>query len=175
MAWRQRHLVYVSRIPGGDYQAAGIRIALDHRRDMGDLIDGLAVLRRPRAPLPAVNRPEIAAGIGPLVPDPYAVVVEIFDVGVAGQEPQQFVDDRLQVELLGRRERKAMGEIKAHLMAEYGNRAGAGAIAFLDAVRQHMFHQFKILSHRSASVATQCLSASLAPDGSKTKACRLSI
>ena len=107
MARRQRHLVDVGRIPGGDDQAAGIRIAPDHVHHIGDLVDGAAVLRRPGAPLPAVDRAEVAVFVGPFVPDPHAVVVEIFDVGVAGQKPQQLVDDRLDVQLLGGGERKA--------------------------------------------------------------------
>ena len=108
MARRQRHLVDVGRIPGGDDQAARIRIAPDHVHHVGDLVDGAAVLRRPGAPLLAVDRAEIAVLVGPFVPDPHAVVVEIFDVGVAGQEPEQLVDDRLEVQLLGGDQREAV-------------------------------------------------------------------
>jgi hypothetical protein len=58
-----------------------------------DLIDGAAVLGRPGAPLLAVDRAEIAVLVGPFVPNPHAVVVEVFDVGVAGQEPEQLMND----------------------------------------------------------------------------------
>ena len=37
------------------------------------------------------------------------MLVQVFDVGVAAQEPEQFVDDRFDVELLGREQRKALG------------------------------------------------------------------
>jgi hypothetical protein len=37
----------------------------------------------------AVDRAKVAALVGPFVPDADAVLVEIFDVGVAGQEPEQ--------------------------------------------------------------------------------------
>ena len=47
MAGRQRHLVDVGRVPGGDDQPARIRVAPDHGDDIGDLVDGLAVLGRP--------------------------------------------------------------------------------------------------------------------------------
>jgi hypothetical protein len=47
MAWRQRHLVDVSRIPCRDNQAARIGIALDHPDYIADLIDRLSVVRRP--------------------------------------------------------------------------------------------------------------------------------
>ena len=97
----------------------------------------------------AVDRAEVAALVGPFVPDAHAVVVEVFDVGVAGQEPQQLMDDRFDVQLLGGGEREAGAKIEAHLMAEHRNRAGAGAVALLHAVRQHVFHQFEVLPHRS--------------------------
>ena len=45
-------------------------------------------------------------------------------------------------------QRKAVGEIEAHLMAEHRQRAGAGAVALLHAVGEHVFHQFEILAHR---------------------------
>ena len=77
---------------------------------LGDLVDRPAVLRRPRAPLRAVDRPEIAALVRPLVPDAHAVLLQIAHVGVAVQEPQQLVHDRLQMQLLGRQQRKAVVE-----------------------------------------------------------------
>src|SRR5256885_13362576 len=106
---------------------------------MGDLIDGAPVWRRPRAPLPAVDRAGLAALVGPFVPDRDAMLVEIFDVGVAGEEPEQLVDDRLEMQLLGRDERKASAEIEAHLMAEDRQGAGAGAVVFFHAVGENPF------------------------------------
>jgi hypothetical protein len=41
------------------------------------------------------------------------------DVGVAPQEPQQLVDQRAHVDLLGRHQREAVGEIDAQLVAEH--------------------------------------------------------
>ena len=96
----------------------------------------------------AVDRPEVAALVGPFVPDAHAVLVEIFDVGVAGQEPEQLVDDRLQVQLLGGEQREAVGEIEAHLIAEHRQRAGAGAVALFRAAAQNVFHQIEVLAHR---------------------------
>jgi hypothetical protein len=55
-----------------------------------------AVRRRPRAPLRSIDRAEIAILVGPFVPDRNAVVFQIFDVGVAFEKPEQFVDDRFQ-------------------------------------------------------------------------------
>ena len=96
----------------------------------------------------AVDGPEVAALVGPFVPDAHAVLVEVFDIGVAGQEPEQFVHDRLQVQLLGGEHRKALVERKAHLMAEHRARAGAGAVVLFRAVVENMPHQIEILAHR---------------------------
>src|SRR4051812_29354839 len=103
----------------------------------------------------AIDRAEVAAVVGPFVPDADAVVVEIFDVGVAGQEPEQLVHDRLHVQLLGGDKRKALAEIEAHLMAEHRHRAGAGAVALLGAISQRVLHQFEILPHRLAFGSAQ--------------------
>ena len=57
--------------------------------------------------------------------------VEIFDVGVAAQKPEQLVDDRFDVQLFGRQQWKsgtARSQIVAALRAEDRQRAGAGAI-----------------------------------------------
>ena len=97
--------------------------------------------------MPAVDRAELAVCVGPLVPDRDAVLVEIADVGVAAQEPEQLVDDRFEVQLLGGDEREAGTEVEAHLVAEDRQRAGAGAVALLRAVGEHMFHQVEVLAH----------------------------
>ena len=115
--------------------------------DIGDLIDRAAVRRRPRPPLLAIDRAEVAVLVGPFVPDAHAVVVEIFDVGVAAQEPQQFVDDGFDVQLLGGDQRETARQVKAHLVAEDRARADAGAVALFDALGEHAFHQVEILAH----------------------------
>src|ERR1700722_15062785 len=147
MARRQRHLVDVGRVPGGNDQAARIRIAPDHGDDVGDLVDLAAVGRRPRAPLLAVDRSELAALVRPFVPDGNAVVVEVLDVGVAGEEPEQLMDDRFDVQLLGGDERKALREDEAHLVAEHRQRAGAGAVALLQTGLEDAVDQVEIFAH----------------------------
>ena len=44
-------------------------------------------------------------------------------------------------------QRKAVGEIEAHLMAEHRQRAGAGAVALLHALAEDAFHQVEVLAH----------------------------
>ena len=69
------------------------------------------------------------------------------DVGVAAQEPEQLVDDGLQVHLLGGDEREAGGQIEAHLMPEHAERAGAGAIGLANALGAHATHEVEVLLH----------------------------
>ncbi len=85
--------------------------------------------------------------VRPFVPDADAIVLEVFDVGTALQEPQQFVDDGFQVTLLGGDQRESLRQIEAHLVAEHTGRAGAGAVGFLRAMIEHVLHQIEVLAH----------------------------
>src|SRR3979490_2105428 len=95
----------------------------------------------------AINRTELALLVGPFVPDRDALFLEPAHIGVSGEEPEQLVDDGLQVQLLSGDEREALRQIEAHLVAEDGQRAGSGAVALLKAALEHAFHQIVILAH----------------------------
>ena len=75
-------------IAGGDDLATRTGIAADQLDQIGDLVDMAPVGRLPVAPLLAVNRAEVAIGIGPFVPDADLALFQPGDVGVAAQEPQ---------------------------------------------------------------------------------------
>ena len=106
-----------------------------------------AVAVRPAAPLMAIDRPKLAVRVRPFVPDADAVLLQPAHIGVAAQEPQQLVDDRLGEQLLGGDQRKPVRQIEAHLVTEHRKRAGAGAVALLHAGVQHALHQVQILAH----------------------------
>jgi len=57
------------------------------------------------------------------------------------------MDNGLQVQLFGRQDREALAQIKAHLVPEHRDRAGAGAIGFLGAMLLDMAHEIEILLH----------------------------
>ena len=101
MARRQGHLVNLSGIPGAYHHPAGIRIVPDHVDDLGKLVDGPSVRSRPGTPLMAVDRTKVSVFVGPFVPDGDPVVLEVLDVGVTADEPEELVDDGLKVYLLG--------------------------------------------------------------------------
>src|SRR5262245_34571878 len=67
-------------------------------------------------------------------------------VGRALQEPEQLMDDRLHVQLLGGDEREALAEIEAHLMAEERDRAGPGAVPFSGSALAHAGEEIEILA-----------------------------
>src|SRR5690606_26943733 len=94
-----------------------------------------------------VDRAQLAVLVGPLVPDADLVLLQVGDVGLALQEPQQFVDDRAQVQLLGGDQREALAQVEAHLPAEHAAGAGAGAVRLVGAVLQHVGQQFQVLLH----------------------------
>ena len=130
VAGREGHLVHFGRVPGAHEHAAGVRIALDGVNHLGKLVDGAAVRGGPAAPLVAIDRPQVSVFVGPLIPDGDAVVLEILHVGIAGDEPQEFVDDGFQVDFLGGEEGEALGQVETHLIAENTLGAGAGAVLF---------------------------------------------
>ena len=128
MTWRKGHLLDLGNIPCGNDHTARVRAVLylvDHIRK---LIDGTSVRSRPAAPLMAVHRAQVAVFVSPFVPDSHSMVLEIFHVCVSRDEPQKLIDDRFQMDLLGRQERESLAEVIAHLIAEHTLRAGTGAV-----------------------------------------------
>ena len=145
VAGRQGDLVGLLGIPSGDDQAAARRVAFDLFDHAADLVHAVVregavgLLRRPEiTPLVAVDGAEVAGRAaelgallfgGPFVPDADAALGEPGVLGAAGEEPEQLVRDRLEVDLLGRHQREAFGEVEAELRPEDADRARAGAVA----------------------------------------------
>ena len=154
------HARQVGHVPRADDQPARIRVVpdpLDHRRE---LVDVASVGRRPRAPLVAVDRAEVAGLVGPLVPDRDVVLVQPRDVRVAADEPDQLADDGRDVDLLRRHEREAGAQIEAHLGPEDGERPGAGAVVLADALVERLAQEIEVLLHGSI-VPTESARASV--------------
>ena len=143
----ERHLRNVSRVPCRHDQSPAVRVAADLGDDVGDLVDGASVRGGPTAPLAAVDGAEFTCRVGPFIPDRDAVVAQVADVGVASQEPDQFVHDRFNVQFLRRHQRKAVGEVEPHLVAKHRSRAGAGAVGLGRAVVEDVAQEVVVLSH----------------------------
>ena len=108
--------------------AARPRVVFQAVYQPGNLVDGTSVLAGPAAPLRAVHGAKLAVFIGPFVPDADAVVFQKFDVGLPFQEPEQFVNDGAQVELLGGQARETVAQVIPALPAEHADGARPGPV-----------------------------------------------
>src|SRR3546814_513200 len=75
------------------------------------------------------------------------MALQVGDVGVPREEPQQFMDDRLEMQLLGGQQREALGEVEAPLVADQALGAGAGAVALVDALGANPAQEVEVLFH----------------------------
>ena len=141
VAGRQVHPVQVGYVPGAYDDAPRVGIGTDGLYRLADLVDAATPIVGPGAPLVAVDVAQVAVGAGPLVPDAYAMLLQVLHVGVALQEPEQFVDDGFQMELLGGEAGEAVVQMEAHLMAEDTDGARSGAVALFDPFGQHAVEQ----------------------------------
>src|SRR4029450_13768852 len=109
-----------------------------------------AVVAAPVAPLRSIHAAEVTIFVSPFIPNGDTVLVEIVNVCVAAQEPEQLVDDRFDVQLLGceQRESRSVGtQIKARLGAEDRQRPRAGAIVARLTVLEHESEKIVVLPH----------------------------
>ena len=109
-------------------------MVLDEVDNLRELVDAASAGGLPAAPLMAVHGAQVAVLVGPFVPDAHTVVVQVLDVGIPRNEPEEFVDNGTEVHFLGGQQGKALAEVEAHLVAEYALGAYAGAVALDDAV-----------------------------------------
>src|SRR4029450_8470495 len=134
------------------------RIRFDLRDNTVDLIDAHAVVAAPFAPLRSIHAAEVTVFVSPFIPNGDTVLVEIVNVCVAAQEPEQLVDDRFDVQLLGceQRESRSVGtQIKARLAAEDRQRPGAGAIGARLTVLEHESEKIVVLPHAKKFIPPQ--------------------
>ncbi len=129
VARRQRHRVDLRRVPCRDDEPAAVGLRLDLLDHAVDLVDSLVVRPAPVAPLRAVNPAEITLLVGPFIPDRDSLLLEVADVRVAAQKPEQLVNDRFEMQLFRREEREAVAQIEAGLGAENRKRTRSSPIA----------------------------------------------
>lgn len=82
----------------------------------------------------AVDAAEVAIFVGPVVPDFDVIVFKVFYIGIAADEPEEFVDDRFEVDFFGGEEGEGLGEVVAGLGAEDADGADAGSVCALFSV-----------------------------------------
>ena len=143
----QRHLVHFRRIPGRNDMPTAIGLGFDGLDQVGDLVDLAPIRRWPAAPLAAIDRAEISIVVRPFVPDLDAALLQPAHICLATYEPQQLINDGLEMQLLGRQQRKALRKIEAHLVAEERARAGTGAVRLVGAGFENIGEEFQIGLH----------------------------
>ena len=92
-------------------------------------------------------RAELAVLVRPLVPNRDVVIAQVLHIARSLQKPQQLVNDRSQVQLLGSNQRKSLLQIESHLVPKPRARAGAGAICLGAATFEHVAHEVFVLMH----------------------------
>src|SRR5690606_24755303 len=143
----QSHFVELADIPCIDDDPARIGIVPERKNRFADLVNCLSFRGRPTSPLLAINRSEIPVFIRPFIPYAHAVLVQIANVCIPLQEPQEFINDRLQMQLFGCAQRKSFTQIKPHLMAEDADRPRTRPVRLLDAIVKNMLKEIEVLLH----------------------------
>ena len=141
VAGGQVHVLEVAHVPCVDDDAPAVGVVPDGVDDLLYLVYVASLVVGPRAPLVAVDVSEVAIRVGPLVPDAHAVVLQVLDIGVAIEEPEQLVDDGLEVQLLGGEAGEALLEVEPHLVAKHTDGACARAVALLYTLREDAVEQ----------------------------------
>ena len=134
-------------VPCADQNAARVRMVAQQVDDLLDLIDGAAIWRWPAAPLYAIDGSQLTVFVRPFIPDRDAVFLQVLNVRITAQEPQQLVDDRFGMQLLGSDHGKTLAEIEAHLVTEHAECSGAGSIFLAYAGIAYVAHHRQVLLH----------------------------
>ena len=79
---------------------ATVRFFLNIPNYLFDLVNGISFWRSPSYTLCTIDRTKVSILICPLIPDSDSVLLEVCDVGVPLDEPEQFMDDGAEVALL---------------------------------------------------------------------------
>ena len=85
-------------VPSRDQHAATVGVCFNGVDDLFYLVNTLAI---PVAPLMPIYGAKVPVLIGPFIPNPHAVFLKIGNVCVSFDEPQQFVNNRFEVQFLG--------------------------------------------------------------------------
>ena len=94
-----------------------------------------------------VDRSKITVLIRPFIPDGHPVILQVFNIGVPGYEPQQFINYRLQMHFLGSEQRESFGKVETHLISEYTLRPDTCPVMLHHPVLADMSEKIQILLH----------------------------
>ena len=72
-----------------------------------NLVNHFALCAFPETPLFSIHGAQVSLFIGPFVPDPNPVFLQVSDIGIPTEKPEQFVNDTPQMDTLGSDQRLA--------------------------------------------------------------------
>ena len=127
---REGHEGEFSRIPCANNQPPAVRVRSDLRHHRADLVERGTVRFPPVPPLRAIDASEVARFIRPLVPNRHPVFPQVGDIRFAFEKPEQFMNDRTQVQLFRRDQWKPIPQIEPFLRPENRIRPRTRAIGF---------------------------------------------
>jgi hypothetical protein len=133
-------------VPGGYHHPTAVRVVSDRLDESCNLVDTLAI---PISPLVSIDRAQVALFVCPGIPDPNPVFLKIGYIGIAIEEPEQFMNNRFHMDLLGGNQGKTLRQIKAHLISENAERSGTGTITFGISVFEYVFEKVVVLFHEA--------------------------
>lgn len=164
VARREGDLIGFLRVPTRDEEPAAVRRLADVAEETRQLIHTVPLVRPVRptsrsevSPLMSVDGTQISLrppearrrlGRRPLVPDAHARILQRLHMGLAAHEPEQLVDDRLDVQRLRREQREALPQIEAHLVPEHPAGAGARAVPPVHAPVEDRAEEIEVLMFR---------------------------
>ena len=75
------------------------------------------------------------------------MVMQVFDIGIPLDKPQQFVYNRAQMDFLRSQKGETLRKVKSHLIAENGLRSSACPVGLYMSVINDMLQKLQILLH----------------------------
>ena len=86
---------------------------LELSNKVANLVNRGTICATPRTPLSAIDGAQVSFCICPCIPNMHSVIVQVFDIGIALQKPQQFVDNSFGEHFFGSKKRESFLQVKA--------------------------------------------------------------
>ena len=137
MAGREGHGIHFARIPSSDDVAAAVGLFLDLVDDLLDLVDTSAISCPPLAPLCTIDGTQLPFLVCPLIPYTDCVFLEVADVGITPQKPEQLVNEGFKVDAFSGQQREAVGQVKTSLSPKNGEGIDTRSVLMQMALSQY--------------------------------------
>lgn len=134
MAWGECHFLNIAHVPCANHMPARVGIGCKRCHHIRYLVDMPPVGGWPAAPLVSIYGAQIPICIGPFIPNGNPILIQVPDVAIAFQKPQQFVDDGFKMQFFGGEQGKSFVKIETHLIPKNAYGARTRPVALLHSV-----------------------------------------